>query len=198
MAQPSRSARTSAHLRRRNLFRLTALLLSAGAVVTVSGCGSSAGHTTEQKAPSAAPTPSTDPQAQEKAKVLEVYRAMTDAEARTYATAKLDPELDKYAAHKALSDIKVTLFYQQQQGTEMKGQVSRSPKVTAIDTASDPLKAVVTDCADSSRYDEVRVKTGEVIPYKGSRRHVVTSTAERSKTGDWKFYTYVIDRERTC
>ncbi|MFF3326930.1 hypothetical protein [Streptomyces sp. NPDC002889] len=145
-------------------------------------------------------TSSADPQAAEKAAVLKAYEGLTAAEARTYATAKLDPELEKYAAHKALSDIKVTLFYHQQQGTVMKGDVTRKPDVTALNTESEPLKAVVTDCADSSRYDEVNAKTGKVKELKspGPRRHVVTATAQRSKSGAWVFYTYTIERGRTC
>jgi hypothetical protein len=67
-------------------------------------------------------------------------------------------------------------------------------------TESEPLKAVVTDCADSSRYDEVDAKTGKVQELRspGPRRHVVTSTAQRSKSGEWKFSTYTIERGRTC
>ena len=132
--------------------------------------------------------------------MLAVYRSMSAAEVRTYAKAKLDPDLEKYAADKALSDIKATLFYYQQQGTIMKGTLTRSPKVTAISIESDPLKATVVDCVDSSAYDKVSAKTGKAVGSvpSGPRRHVVTSTAERSKTGDWKIYASVIDRERTC
>lgn len=168
--------------------------------LALTGCGDGGGDAKPSQAASAAPSPtrSTDPDAAEKTAVLKAYEGLTAAEARTYATAKLDPELETYAAHKALSDIKVTLFYQQQQGTVMKGDVTRTPKVTALNPDSEPLKAVVTDCADSSQYDEVKTKTGKAIPYKGSRRHIVTSTAQRSKNGKWKFYTYAIDRERTC
>lgn len=163
------------------------------------GCGSSG----DDKAPAVASASTSasktaDPEAAERTAVLRVYQAMNDAETHTYATGKVDPQLEMYAAHKALSDIKVTLFYYQQQGTVMKGSVTRSPQVTSLDTSSVPLKAVVTDCADSSKYDQVNSKTGKVVPYKGPRRHVVTSTAERSKAGPWKFYTSVIERDRTC
>lgn len=139
-----------------------------------------------------------DPDAADKAAVLAAYAGMTGAAERTFATGKLDAKVETYAADKALAGIKVTMVYYQDHGTVTKGVVTHSPKVTAINTASDPLKAVVTDCADSTHYDDVDAKTGKVVPYSGPRRHVVTSTAMRSRTGAWKFYTSVIERDRTC
>ncbi|MCD9904542.1 hypothetical protein LUR56_39705 [Streptomyces sp. MT29] len=152
------------------------------------------------KAPSPAPAASADPDAAEKAAVLKAYEGLTEAEARSYATAKLDPELETYAGHKALADIKATIFYHQQQNTRMQGTVAREPKVDTIDTASDPLEATITDCADSSQYEEIEAKSGKVRKLKspGPRRHYVTSTAQRARTGEWKIYTYTIERDRTC
>lgn len=175
-----------------------ALALIAG--LAAGGCSSDGEPTDDASTPSTSAASSSDPDAAEKKAVLTAYRAMTDAEARTYASAKLDPKLEQYAAHKALADITETLLWHQQQGTVMKGKVTRSPKVTALSVDRTPLKATIVDCADSSRYDEVDAETGKVVPVTGDgpRRHVVTSTAERSKTGEWRIYTYVIDRERTC
>jgi len=181
--------------------RKTIVLYGAlGLALGLAGCSSGGNEGKAPTAASVAPSSSApvDPDAADRAAVLSAYKGLTDAESRTYATAKLDPQLETYAAHKALADIKVTLVYQQQHGTVMRGTVKRDPKVTALNTGTVPLKAVVTDCADSSQYNEVITKTSKTVPYSGPRRHVVTATAERSKTGPWKFYTYVIERDRTC
>jgi len=170
----------------------------------VAGCGGGHG---DGKASASATTPTptattttaaADPQASEKAAVLAAYTGMTTAEEHSYVTGKLDPNLQKYAGGKAFTDIETTLFDAQQSGTVDRGTVTRSPKVTTIDTTSVPLKATVVDCADSTHYSTVYAKTGKAIPYDGPRRHVVTSTAARSTTGTWKIYTYVIERDRTC
>ncbi|MCY0954113.1 hypothetical protein [Streptomyces sp. H27-S2] len=98
---------------------------------------------------------SVDPQAGEKAALLAAYGAMTAAEERSYATAKVDPELGKHATDKALADIQATLFWYQQRGTVMKGAPVHSPAIDSLDTLGDPLRAAVTDCMDSSAYDKV-------------------------------------------
>lgn len=96
-----------------------------------------------------------DPQAAEKAAVLAVYAGMGAAEVRSYAAGALDPELERYATDTALADIKATLFWYQQKNTVLAGQPARSAVVDSIDTASDPRRAVITDCVDSSGYDKV-------------------------------------------
>ncbi|MCZ4098056.1 hypothetical protein [Streptomyces sp. H39-C1] len=132
--------------------------------------------------------------------MLAVYQGLSQAEGHSYAQAKVDPSLGKYAAHTALTDIEATVFYYQQKGTVMKGAVTRAPNVTGISLQSVPLKATIVDCVDSNHYYETNAKTGVPVKstYTGSRRHIVMSTAERSKTGTWKIYTSVIDRDRTC
>ncbi len=181
--------------------RWAGLCAAVPLALALTACGGGDDGAKPSAAPPAAssPAPSVDPDAAEKAAVLKAYEGLTEAEARSYATAKLDPELETYAAHKALADIKVTLFYHQQQQTRMRGTVSREPEVETIDTASDPLEATITDCADSSQYEEIDAD-GKVRELKspGPRRHYVTSTAQRAKTGEWKIYTYTIERDRTC
>lgn len=166
--------------------------------MAVAGCG-----TDEPPAdnPTSSPTPtkSKDPHAAEKKAVLDVYEKMVDVQERIYATGEYDEELEKYAADKALSNIRVTMVYYQDRNIVLKGDVERSPEVTALNAESDPMKAIVTDCADSTEYTEVNEKTGKPVPYDGPERHIVTSTAYRAPgNDDWKFFDTVIDRERTC
>ncbi|MFF1561683.1 hypothetical protein [Streptomyces sp. NPDC058279] len=123
---------------------------------------------------------------------------MSEAEVRSYSGGRLDPELERYATHTALADIKSTLFWYQQRGTVMRGEPVHSPEVTSLETAGDPLRAVITDCVDSSHYDKVDKDGAPAATPSGPRRHVVTSTAQRTKAGSWLIYTSTIERDRTC
>lgn len=134
------------------------------------------------------------------AAVLEAYRGLPAAEERSYAAARVDPEPAKWATDKALTDIQATVFWHQQGRTTMQGLVQRAPQVTLLDTAADPLRATVTDCAGSTGQKEVEAATGREVPYDGPPRRVVTSTAIRPGGGAWQFVTtrsaYVRPAER--
>ncbi|THA45041.1 hypothetical protein [Streptomyces sp. A1136] len=122
---------------------------------------------------------------------------MSAAEERSYAAAKVDPELARYATDKALAEVQATVFWHRQDGTTMRGTVRHTPVVSTLDTAWDPLRATVTDCADTADYNEIKTD-GSQVPYSGSRRHVVTSTAQRPRNGPWLIYTSTIEREGSC
>lgn len=174
--------------------RMAALTVVLAGVLTA--CGT---HTASAPPPSpAATTTSADPEASAKAAVLQVYRDMWDAEDRAYATGQMNADVQKYATDKALTDIKLTVIYYQDYGSVMKGEPVLSPRVTTIQTKTDPYTATITDCVDSSHYIEVNAKTGKPVPVTGgSHRHVVTSTA-RTVGGVWMILSSVIDRKRTC
>ncbi|MFJ5812146.1 hypothetical protein [Streptomyces sp. NPDC093093] len=140
-----------------------------------------------------------DPQAAEKTAVLTAYDAMAAAETRSYANAVLDPELEKHATDKALADIKATLFWYQQRDIVMKGAPVHSPRVDSLDRSGGTWRASITDCVDSTAYNKVDKTSGKpVTAPSGPRRHVVTSTAQRTNTGPWQIYTSTIERDRTC
>ncbi|TDU69184.1 hypothetical protein EDD91_7842 [Streptomyces sp. KS 21] len=167
----------------------------------LAGCGggSSDGKAVEPVPASSAAPSTADPDAGERAAVLEAYRAMAAAEVRTYASGALDAELERYATHTALADIKSTLFWYQQRGIVMKGEPVHSPGVDSLDTSGEPLRAVITDCVDFTGYDKVG-KDGKPVGAapSGPRRHVVTSSAQRTKSGSWLVYTSMVERDRSC
>ena len=184
--------------RNRMTGRLCQAALVAGALILVTGCSGGDGHPTDKPSTGMSATPSKDPQAAAKQAILKAYQALAHAEDRTYAQAKLDPEVHTYAGDKMLSDIKTTLFGYKQQGLVVKGKVKRSPKVTALDLDSDPMKAIVTDCVDTTDSDAYNSDTGKAVSYDGPRRHVETATAKRTTDSRWKFYSGTVDRKRTC
>lgn len=170
------------------------------AAVILTGCGGNPSDGKPAAAPTAtAPAASADPQAAEKQAVLDAYAGMGAAEVRTYTSGTLDPELERYATDQALADIKTTLFWYQQRGTRMRGQLAHTAAVESLDTTGDPHRATVSDCVDSTGYDKVD-KTGQpagAAP-SGPRRHVVTSSLQRTGTGPWLVWTSTIERDRTC
>ncbi|MFG2526090.1 hypothetical protein [Streptomyces sp. NPDC048527] len=188
-------------LRSRN--RLIGTALVGCSVFALNACSSGSAKDTSHSAPaSSASTSATpaDPDAAEKARVLKAYRSMWDARNLTYAKAELDPDLEKYANNKALSNIKATLAYYQDHGIVTKGTTSNSPEVTGINTTAQPKKATIRDCVDTSNYYEVTAKTGKKAPVgdkNGDRRHVYNATAITSH-GRWVIWTTEIDRGAKC
>ncbi|WP_411107777.1 hypothetical protein [Streptomyces sp. cmx-4-9] len=179
--------------------RRAAVLSGAVALaLALAGCGGGGGGAKAPAAATAAPSPSkkADPDAAEKVAVLEAYQGMWEARNRTYATAKLDPQLETYAGNRALSNIKVTLLYHQEHGTVMTGTPVNAPEVDGFDDAK--TKAVLRDCVDTTTYNEVEAKTGKAVPVgTGPRRHVYNASAIKTG-GKWVIWTTDIDRAATC
>lgn len=183
--------RTASRERRRILWTAP---LAAAVLFTLTGCGG------QQDDGDAKPTPhathTKDPQAAQKRAVLAAYRGMTAAETRTYAKGKPDPKLERYAGNKALSGIRQTLLYYQDQGTVLRGKPQHAPKVIAVSGS----RATLADCVDTSHQVEVHKKSGKKVPAgHGSRRHYNTATAIKTdKSRRWVIWTADIDRDRTC
>lgn len=111
---------------------------------------------------------------------------------------RLNDEIGQYATDKALSNIKLTLIYYQDNDVVLKGEPKLSPKVTAIQAEVQPYTATITDCEDTGSYIEVDRKTGKPLAVtSSSRRHRVTSTAP-TIGGTWMIMDTTIDREATC
>ncbi|MFI8343937.1 hypothetical protein ACIF8W_28250 [Streptomyces sp. NPDC085639] len=131
--------------------------------------------------------------------MLATYAGMGAAQVRSYASGALDPQLERYATHTALASIKVRVFWHQQTNTVMKGQPAHSAVVHTIDTTGELQRATITDCVDSTGYDEIDKSSGQSVPVSSGRsRHVVTSTAQRTPTGTWLVHSSKIDRDRSC
>jgi hypothetical protein len=185
---------------RRSRVPLTAAGLGV-AIVMVAGCGGSAdtSPSSSPSAPATASSPTADPQAAAKATVLAVYRKMWAAQVRAYASGTLKGAgLETYAGDKALSKIKVTALYYQQHGSVMKGEPTLSPKVTAINTSTQPYSATITDCVDTTNYVQVDKKTGKPVGTLDSNRRHVTTFKANPIAGKWRITDFDIARDRTC
>ncbi|MFC7018070.1 hypothetical protein ACFQMH_41610 [Streptomyces viridiviolaceus] len=158
----------------------------------LAGCGSGASdgqdadHAGADVSPSAQPTtalPSpADPEAADKAKVLEAYRGMTQAEAEAYRTgSEKGTGLERYATLDALGQTRLDLARMKEAGTVVRGEVGHEPKVTSLDLAAETPKATLSDCIDLSKYQTYDVRAKKVIPLPSEQplRYVATATAER-------------------
>ncbi|MFD8779871.1 hypothetical protein [Streptomyces sp. NPDC059916] len=183
-----------------------ALSFALSAVLMLSGCGSSAGgDKPSAKSPATPPTPSesstkADPEAAEKASVLDSYRRMWAEQMKAYRKADAKgTDLKRFAALDALSKFKVDLAQMKQSGTVGGGEVGHAPKVTSIDLEGKLAQATVTDCIDLDKWRAKRVKTGEPIPLPTNqpKRYVATAKAERWQ-GRWMITAYSPDGERIC
>lgn len=123
-----------------------------------------------------------DPQSADKAKVLEVYRAMTEAEAEAYRTGTdKGTGLERYATLDALGQTRLDLARMKEAGTVVRGEVGHDPKVTSLDLEAKTPTAKLSDCIDLSKYQTYDVRAKKVIPLPSEQplRYTATATAER-------------------
>ncbi|WP_405655524.1 hypothetical protein OG581_42025 [Streptomyces sp. NBC_01386] len=177
------------------------------AVLMLSGCGSSAGgDNPSAKSPATPPTPSesstkADPEAAEKASVLDSYRRMWAEQMKAYRKADAKgTDLTKYASLDALGKFRLDLAHMKENSTVIKGKLGhQGTKVSALDMKAKTPKATVTDCVDLSAWQTYDVKAKKVIPLPSNQpmRYMTTAKAERWN-GHWMVTDYTPDGERKC
>jgi hypothetical protein len=122
---------------------------------------------------------------------------MWAAQVRAYSSGSITGAgLEDVAGDKALSKIKVTAAYYEDQGVATQGAPALQPRVTAVDPAS--RTATISDCIDSSHFVQVDAETRKPLKLTDTnRRHVATYTA-RIVSGRWLITDFTIERDRTC
>lgn len=167
------------------------------AAVALAACTSS-GSTSPTPSPTSttatvSATPTADPAAEQ---VLTSYRAYWAArvEAQAKPTERLPKDLTRYGTGTAVSDVRATVLLFRQQGIELHGKPTLTPKVTAAEEAT----ATISDCVDSTNWKPVYAATGKSALAAGQPKRVVMS-ATATKTGDrWLIKSAMVDRDRTC
>ncbi|MFH8736809.1 hypothetical protein [Streptomyces sp. NPDC017964] len=178
-----------------------------GAVLMISGCGSSdGGDKPSAKSPATTPAPSkssakADPEAAEKASVLDSYRRMWAEQMKAYRKADAKgTDLTKYASLDALGKFRLDLAHMRKYNTVIRGELGHEDtKVSALDMNAKTPKATVTDCVDLSDWQTYDVKAKKVIPLPSNQpmRYMATAKAERWN-GHWMVTDYTPDGERKC
>jgi hypothetical protein len=119
-----------------------------------------------------------DPDAADRAKVLAVYRSMTEA----YRTGTdKGTGLERYASLDALGQTRLDLARMKEAGAVVRGEIGHDPKVTSLDLKAKTPTATLSDCIDLSKYQTYDVRAKKVIPLPSEQplRYTATATAER-------------------
>ncbi|MFD4483344.1 hypothetical protein ACFWPU_45595 [Streptomyces sp. NPDC058471] len=190
--------------------RRTALLCGALTLsLALTACGGSDGDSkASDTPPDAEATPSEpaasastkDPQAKEKAAVLDVYTRMWDAQMTAYEKGTLKgTDVSKYAALNALSVFELDVGAMKKAGTVGGGTLGHRAEVAKLDLKADQPAATVTDCVDVSRWKAKRIKSGESVPLPKDqpRRYQATATVEKWDKG-WMVTEYTPHGDRRC
>ncbi|MFD3938217.1 hypothetical protein ACFWSF_09455 [Streptomyces sp. NPDC058611] len=194
---------TTARQHRTRTTRRQRLLAACAFVATVAAvtAGCSKDSKTAAPPPSATVTPSlsADPQAAEKTALLGVYRAFWDAQLKVYASGSTkDTGIEKVAGDMAYSKVQTTRAYYVERGYDIKGAPILSPQVTAMNPASTPPSATITDCVDTSDYYKVDKATGKKVETADNNRRHVAKYEALHIGGAWQIRDFDISRDNLC
>jgi hypothetical protein len=175
-----------------------ALVLS----LLVTGCGAGgAARSSAESAPSPSSptaTASTSATALAEQQILTAYQGFwnVQVEVLTQGTLQGMP-INKYAIDNADYEIRENLQYYLSQNLVMHGRPVLNPHVTALNLATKPYTATITDCIDSANYFPVNKTTGQPAQLTSPvTRHPATYTARYG--AQWWIVDGTIDRNKTC
>jgi hypothetical protein len=106
------------------------------------------------------------------------------------------PSLARYAAGDALSVLTHGLYANYQNGVVTRGQPSFHPKVTVTSSSGVPVRASVTDCANSAHWADY-YKSGKPAAGLPRGRNRIEAQLQPFD-GVWKVTYLVVEKEGTC
>jgi hypothetical protein len=107
------------------------------------------------------------------------------------------PDLEKYAADKALANGQSTLWLLERQGIAYKGEPVLNPTVTSVELGASPL-VTISDCVDSTNWQPIHKDTGESAAAPDQAARVPSTTEARAYGDGWVITNTTADRSRTC
>ncbi|MDQ1041862.1 hypothetical protein [Streptomyces sp. V4I2] len=171
---------------------IAAASLLLGAAFTMTACSGNGGEadssaTTPSVTSSDTPAPATssantDPQAAEKAAVLDAYDHFWDEQAKAYAKGDTaGTAFDQYAAAEAMSSTEADLKDLRSKGIVTTGAPTHDTTVDSLAAAKKVPSAKLTDCMDSTDWKFVYRKTGKPVEMPEDRliRYVTKIDAEK-------------------
>ncbi|MGW1107909.1 hypothetical protein [Streptomyces sp. NPDC002540] len=171
-------------------------LLTACAIVAVSACSNSddsAAKPPSTPPPSSEPAPATssagaDPQAAEKAAVLNVYSRFWEEQVKAYAKGDTKgTAFSKYAAAVALSSAEDDLKDLRSKGIVTTGAPAHDTTVDKVETDKKVPHAKLTDCLDSTDWKFKYRGSGKPVPMPSERLLRYETKVEAEKWGkQWK------------
>ncbi|MFJ9729433.1 hypothetical protein ACIRP3_42555 [Streptomyces sp. NPDC101209] len=173
-------------------------LILAGSLLGLTGCSDNGGDSdasptgssvrSSEPAPVTATSTSADPQAAEKAAVLDTYTRFWDEQAKAYAkgdTAGTD--FSRYAAAEALSSTESDLKSLRSKGIVTTGAPTHNTVVNSLAAAKKVPRAKLTDCLDSSHWKFIYRSSGKPVEMPKKRLIRYWTKIDAEKWGkQWK------------
>lgn len=189
--------RAGSHGGRRSTVRVV-----VGAVVLGAAVACSSSPTPSLPAPrgSTLPAPTSAPSTAERgAPALSAYRGMWQDFAQAGKTADWRSSgLGQHATGVALTNMSRALYADHLNGFVTKGEPRFDPRVQSIDpTSGEPVKVIVTDCADSTQALKYYVNSGKPVGGGGGRSRI-TGIVEKQSNGSWKVSDYAVQDLGSC
>lgn len=132
------------------------------------------------------------------APALEAYRGMwQDFVVAGRTSDWQSPDLSRHAIGIALTNLSRSLYADHYNGLITKGEPSLSPSVRSAEPADDPIKVVVGDCADSTKWLKYYVSTGKPVGGGGGHSRI-TGVVEKQADGAWKVTDYAVEGVGSC
>lgn len=187
-----------------NARRLSGAVLALS-ILGLAGCTSSADTGNTPSAPlTTSPTettpssPTPDPTSSAGSAALGAYLGFREALVVAQRSANpSEPNLERYAADKALAQSRASLLIQQQAGIVFKGKPVFNPHVLTVDL-SGTGSVTISDCVDSSDWTPVYEATGKSAAAPNQPARVPVSAVASTYAGRWVVRSMTSDRSRTC
>ncbi|MGW0332243.1 hypothetical protein ACWD0J_10300 [Streptomyces sp. NPDC003011] len=183
------------------------LLLGAAFVMTAcGGSGEDADNSPTSPSATASDTPASatssagaDPQAAEKAAVLNAYHRFWDEQAKAYAKGDTaGTAFVQYAAAEAKSGTEADLKDLRSKGVVTTGAPTHKTTVDALTAAKQVPSAKLTDCMDSTGWKFIYRKTGKPVEMPENRLIRYVTKIDAEKWGkQWKIVN-VTPQQRAC
>lgn len=191
----------SARTTRRHRRILAAAAIAATVAAVTTGCTKKTeAEPSPSSPPATSPSPSTDPQAADKDKVLATYNGFWTESVKAYAAGtEKDTKLVDFASGSALDRTLTDLANMQKAGVAKQGSPGHLPEVTALNLTGERPTATVTDCLDLSTWQTIERSTGKVRPYPSEQpmRYVAIAEVEQW-AGQWTVVKMTPNGDRTC
>jgi hypothetical protein len=129
---------------------------------------------------------------------LESYRGMWAAFVEAGRTSDWQSAtLGRYATGLALTNLTRGLYADNLNKLITKGEPVLSPAVASVEPSDDPIKVLVSDCADSTNWLKHRSSDGSLADTPGGRR-LINAVVERQTDKSWKVSDFGVQKVGTC
>lgn len=146
-----------------------------------------------------ASTPSPDPVDNAAEKSVEAYLGMWDSYVEAAVTSDWQsPHLSRFATGTALTTLTQGLHAAHDKGHVARGEPTLHPRVSSVDPVGRLVKAIVTDCGDSTNWTSQRADNGAPVVEEPDGRRRIDAVVEKQGDGAWKVTDFGVHEVGSC